>query len=161
MLALSMEVPVILTTALFALIACDASDLQTGDTGYSTTIGDDTGTTGGNTDQDPVIDSADAYCTLHSTGDEFYQWQLGARIDDPQGLDTIELYNTVEVYRGGSLQAEYSLLCPGTSEPPCIGSFTEAQNGILCSSASDYTFKFIISDEDGNTATFEVAGYQG
>ena len=150
----------IVTTALLALVACGASDISTGDSG-DTNGATDSGSTGGTNEQSPSIASVGALCTLQSTGDEYYLWTLEARVDDPQGLDTIELNNTVEVYRSDTLQASYGLLCSDRSDPPCIGSFRETDNGILCSSASDYTFKFLITDEDGNAAAKETTGSQG
>ena len=151
----------ILTTALMALVACDAGDITTGDD-TGPTGGSDTGTTGGTTnDEAPEIISVDASCYYHSTGDAYYQWTLAADVDDPQGRDTIELNNTVEIYRSGTLQASVGIICTDHSDPHCLGSFKEADHGILCTSASDYSFRFLITDEDGNTSTKEAPGYQG
>ena len=151
----------IVTTALLALVACGASDISTGDSGSdSGNTGSDSGTTGNNgSDEAPELQSVEARCSYQSSGESYYLWVLEAYVDDPQGRDTIETNQTVEVYRGGSLQASYGLICGAAN--PCIGSFKEAQNGILCDSASDYEFRFLITDEDGNTSTKEVPGYQG
>ena len=146
----------ILTTALFALAGCDAGNINTDDTSIDSA---DTETTGGN-EESPSIESADVHCYLHSTGDQFYQWTMSAQVDDPQGRDTIEVINTVEAYLNGDLQASYSLVCPDTSGD-CVGSFRETDNGILCSTASNYDFKFLIVDEDGNSASKTVQGYEG
>ncbi len=142
------------TPALLILMACGTSNIQTDDTGTSDT---DTNTNT-NSDQAPAIDSANAYCYYHSTGDPFYQWAMDANVDDPQGRDTIETSNTVEVYRSDTLQASYGLVCGPTN--PCIGSFKESDNGIACDSASEYVFLFLVSDEDGNTTSLEVTGSQ-
>jgi len=147
------------TSALLALVACGTSSISTGDTG-TTDSGDATGTTGTTSaDESPEIQSVDARCYYHSTGDAYYQWAMEAYVDDPQGRDTIEINQTIEVYRGGTLQASYGLICGAAN--PCIGSFKESDNGILCSSASEYSFRFLITDEDGNTSTKEAPGYQG
>ncbi len=144
------------TAALFALVGCDAGNIATDDTSFET---DDSGNTG-TSDDEPVIESADVHCYLHSTGDQFYQWTMSAQVDDPQGRDTIEITNTVEAYLNDALQASYTLICPDTSGD-CVGSFRETDNGILCSTASNYDFKFLIVDEDGNTASKTVQGYEG
>ena len=148
-----------MTTALLTLVACGTSNISTGDSGPtdSNNTGSDSGNAG--SDEAPEIQSVDARCYYHSTGDAYYQWALEAYVDDPQGRDTVEVNQTAEVYRGGTLQASYGLVCGSAN--PCIGSFKESDNGILCSSASDYSFRFLITDEDGNTSTKEAPGYQG
>ncbi len=136
---------------------------------------DDTGETEGDADTDadadgdadpdaPWIEQADAYCYQHKTGDKFYQWELNATADDPQGADTIMSFDAensiVKVFNdsGGELAA-YALVCNDSGE--CFGSFRESDHGVACASANTYTLAFQVIDEDGNiSAPFEVTGRQ-
>ena len=56
--------------------------------------------------------------------------------------------------------ASYPLTCADDGD--CIGSFKEADDGVACGSASAYTIRFIIVDEDDNASEpYEVEGRQG
>ncbi len=121
--------------------------------------------TDGDADPDaPWIEEADGYCYQHKTGDKFYQWELNCTADDPQGADTIESFDaensvvTVLNDSGGELAA-YALVCNDSGE--CFGSFRESDHGIACASATSYTLKFQVIDEDGNiSAPYTITGRQ-
>jgi len=119
----------------------------------------------GDADPDaPWIEAADAYCYLHETGDQYYQWEVNCTADDPQGADTLKSFdaalNIVSILNdGGTEIATYALVC--TDEGMCVGSFKEADDGVSCASASSYTARFQVADEDDNiSAPFDVQGRQ-
>jgi hypothetical protein len=93
-------------------------------------------------------------------GAEYDQWVLSATADDPQGSFTLNPMGWAEVRDvGGALKATYSLACDVESGA-CSGAFHDYDDGILCgSSASGYTFRFRVEDEDGFvSAPYEVRG---
>jgi hypothetical protein len=119
----------------------------------------------GDADPDaPTIEEADAYCYQHKTGDKFYQWEVNCIADDPQGADTISSFDAensivVVLNEAGGELADYALVCNDSGE--CFGSFRESDDGIACASASDYTLRFQVVDEDGNiSAPFSIQGRQ-
>ena len=157
-------------TLLLALgaLACLPTNIDTGPKG------DDTGEADTDTDTDadtdstaaPVIEEADAYCLYNDSSTQYYYWVVQCKADDPQGDDTLadfgaEWAHTVTV-RGteGTDIASYELSC--NDDGDCTGTFYESDYGVICTSASDYIFGFVVYDQDGNASElFEVVGRQG
>ncbi|MFH1469057.1 MAG: hypothetical protein ABIO70_32015 [Pseudomonadota bacterium] len=147
------------------LIACKDDD--TSDPDDTNPEGDaDTDADGdGDADPDaPWIEEADAYCYLHETGDQFYLWEVNCTADDPQGSDTIKSFDATNsvvtvLNDGGTTVATYALVC--TDEGACVGSFKETDDGVSCASATSYTIRFQVVDEDDNvSAPYDVQGRQ-
>jgi len=108
----------------------------------------------------PEITWAEAFCYHHDVGVEYDQWDLSAHADDPQGSFTLNPMGTVDVLdSSGNLRATYAMVCL-VETGVCDGSFHDYDDGILCgSSASSYTFRFRVTDEDDHlSAPFEVRG---
>lgn len=133
------------------LVACKGGRLTTDD---STPADDSTPV---EDEFSPVVTNSDAYCHLHSTGDEFYEWIVTASADDPQGVDTLEVWASLEVSRGGGLITTETLVVDRDSGD-VVGSFPADRAGISCSSAAEYVFRFEVTDEDGNVGFEEVVG---
>lgn len=138
--------------ALSLFTACKGGRLTTDDTAPT---GDDSEDV--NDEFSPTVSNPDVYCHLHSTGDEFYEWIIAANADDPQGIDTLEVWAALEVSRGGGVVNEQQLVVDRNSGD-VIGSFNADATGINCSSAAEYVFRITVTDEDGNTGFAEVAG---
>lgn len=143
-------------TLLLAL-SCTGKDEIALDSGTGT---DDSGGEEQNDGVSPEVTDADAYCYLHDTGDQFYNWSLSATYDDPQGLDNVpRSFHMVEIYKGGNLVTDAELMSCNTDSGSCIGSFNADVLGIPCpGSAEEYVFKIIIEDYDGNTGDAQVTG---
>ncbi len=144
----------------------DDTDGSEGDTDTDTdTDTDIDADADGDADPDaPWIEEAEAYCYQHKTGDKFYQWEVNCIADDPQGADTLKSFDAelsiVKVLNeaGGEL-ADYALVCDDSGE--CFGSFRESDDGVACTSASNYTLVFQVADEDDHvSAPFSVQGEQ-
>ena len=125
----------------------DTSDDHGDDTGGGGDGGD--GGDGGEAPADaPTLSGCEAWCYLHSVGKESYQWRITCTADDPQGPETIE-HGGVEVTQSGSTVTEYLLACD--DEGACSTSFDESQ-GVLCASASTYSFAITVEDFNGNVS---------
>ena len=156
----------LLGLSLLLIPACGGDKDDTASAGDDTATGDSGDTQDPVSEDAPVVVSADAYCELHDVGDKYYQWTLQATVTDPQGLDTVVRYDSTQKSNytqvlssaGGEL-ARYGLTC---ADGECFGSFKESEDGIACSNASSYTFRFVVSDEDGNkSANHDIEGRQG
>jgi hypothetical protein len=119
----------------------------------------------GDADPDaPWIEAGDAYCYLHETGDQYYQWEVNCTADDPQGADTLKAFDAANsiitvLNDSGVPVATYALVCD--DEGACFGSFKENDDGVSCANATSYTIRFQVADEDDNlSAPFEVQGRQ-
>lgn len=113
--------------------------------------GDAGGGSGGSTsDQPPTLRDADAWCYEHETGEARWIWQVTARADDPQGIDTLEpiVPQGVVVGLDGLEQARLDLACDAGGA--CSASFGETDAGVLCSEAPRSSFALTALDEDGN-----------
>lgn len=127
-----------------------------GDTGHNGG-GDDT-----SVDSDaPVIQSADAWCYSASTGEVTETYVAKAIVTDPQGTDTLQsFYQGLTVLQGGMTLADEYLSC--LSDGTCTGGFQASSYGMTCASATQYTFRFVVADEDGNTSEpVEVTAREG
>ncbi len=157
--------PLLAIALSLGLIACPDPDKDDTDGSEGDTDTDTDTDTDGDADPDaPWIEEADGYCYQHKTGDKFYQWEVNCIADDPQGADTISSFDmensivTVLNDAGGELAA-YQLVCNASGE--CFGSFRESDHGIACASATSYTLRFQVVDEDGNvSAPVSVTGRQ-
>jgi hypothetical protein len=111
----------------------------------------------------PTISTADAWCYADETGGKDYFWSATATADDPQGIDTLETLLDEGVYvlnSSGTQVAAYPMVC--SEDAGCITSWKQSEDGVSCSSASNYTIQFVVQDQDGNTSDpYEVAGRQG
>ncbi|MCB9797345.1 MAG: hypothetical protein H6741_32040 [Alphaproteobacteria bacterium] len=143
---------ILATLALFVLPGCGGKDDDTGASGDSDGPVSD--------GESPEVTEPDAYCYEHTTGDTFFQWVVTAVVIDPQGPSTLETFATVEIWRGGGLYEDTDAVIDGNS-----GNLTTSFNadtlGVPCSSAEEFTFKIIATDDDGNTGEAEVVGRQG
>lgn len=108
----------------------------------------------------PLVTGVEAYCYLHDVGDQFYQWIFGGVVDDPQGVETLESFADLHIYRGGGVIEELEGLLVVSDDGQLVGSFKEETYGISCGSASEYTFRFIAYDVDGHSGYAEIAGSQ-
>ncbi len=160
--------------ALLLLLAPMACDEIKEDTGVDTAEGDtdtdgDTDADGdGDTDSDsaPTVEEADAYCLYNDSSTQYYYWIVTCSADDPQGADTLAAFgdeweHLVTVYgEGGGEVASYPLICDGDGD--CTGTFEEGDDSVICTSATSYTFSFVVYDQDGNgSEAFEVVGREG
>lgn len=152
------------------LLACSAApadkapaDDTAGDTSHDTS--GETGESGDSVETGetaspdrPVLLTVDAFCYEHTTGETFWNWEAHCTATDPQGTDTLERGGTLTVLTGGAPVATYTLAVnPDTGE--CTGSFREDADGVLCSAAASYTFRFVVEDEDDHLSDpMEVAG---
>ena len=99
-------------------------------------------------DRSPEVTFAEAYCYRHEVGTTYDQWILSAQADDPQGLFTLQSSGEVAVRdASGTPKATYALAC-NLDTGACSGAFHDYDDGILCDSASSYTFAFRVQDED-------------
>lgn len=108
----------------------------------------------------PIVTGVEAYCYLHDVGDQFYQWLFGGVVDDPQGVETLEGFADLEIYRGGGVIEDLEGLIVVSDDGAMVGSFKETTYSISCGSASEYTFRFIAYDTDGHSGYAETAGEQ-
>ena len=162
------------TLILLALgtLGCLPDDIDTGPKGSETGDADTDTDADMDTDSDtdpaaaPVVEEADAYCLYNDSSEQYYYWIVGCSADDPQGADTLaefsdEWDHTVTVTNDqGAELASYVLSCNNSGD--CTGTFYESDHGVICTSASSYTFSFVVVDQDGNySPPLEVVGRQG
>lgn len=169
-MTMARTIPLFALALTIGLAACgdgkdDTDPNDTDAEGDTDADGDTDSDTDGDADPDaPTIEQADGYCYQHKTGDKYYQWEVNCIADDPQGADTLVAFDTensiVTVLNdGGSEIATYALVCNDSGE--CFGSFRESDHGIACASATTYTLRFQVIDEDGNiSAPFSIQGRQ-
>lgn len=122
--------------------------------------------TDGDTDSDldadrPVVLTAQALYFHHTVGGDTWGWSFLATADDPQGVATIERWVHEEqavfvLDRAGTTLAAYDITCV---EGSCSGTCWEDDHGILHTQVDEYTFRFVVVDEDGNaSAPMDVKG---
>jgi len=131
---------------------CEESDV---DTDSDTDVGGDSS---------PWVESASAVCHFESSEGGYFQWETACLADDPQGAATLREYSPANSFvmvidSSSTIVAGYALVCFETGR--CTTSFKETDDGVLCSDAATYTFRFQVADEHGNiSAPYEVAGTQ-
>ena len=104
----------------------------------------------------PVIQSCDAYCWLHTTGEERYEWLVECDVSDPQGLEDIWNGRFEALFNGNVIQEE---LVACDTQGYCSSAFSEITADVRCEQASDYTFRVFVSDWSGNESKpYEVVG---
>lgn len=153
---------------LLLVLACgekEPVDTSTG-TDDSAVVADDTGATddtgadtGEVTEPDaPVIQSCDAFCYLHETGEQFYNWRVECSVTDPQGVDNV--WNGEVIVAQGQTTAHSDLVaCDATGF--CSASFTQDNSAVQCAQASSYDFLVKVQDWDQNwSAPMKVQGRQ-
>lgn len=128
---------------LLLLTACDGGDpkddtADTADSGETDTQGD--GVT-------PTILSVDRVeCSDQQSAGE--TWSFSLSVDDPQGADSVD-GGTVEVVSSADqVIADYAFPC--NNEGVCEGSFRAAYDGVTCAMSGTMTFRFTVTDVDGN-----------
>ncbi len=107
----------------------------------------------------PYVTAADAWCSYHETGTQYWMWTLGASADDPQGVKTVDSIGTVDVLDAATekLAATYALAC--TAKGVCATGFKADADGILCDDPKQWVFRFTVLDEDKNASVpFDVIG---
>ena len=125
----------------------------------------DTDTDTGPDGHPPTVSNADAVCYYNDSSPSYWYWLVYCQFDDPEGRDTIASFysgfeHEVTVLQEGTQVARYTLACGEGGD--CSAGFDEDDDGILCSSASSYTFRFVVYDEDGNASEpVEVNGRAG
>jgi hypothetical protein len=160
------------TLLLLALgaLGCKPTDIDSGPKGSDTDESDVDTDVDSDTDADPgaapVVEEADAYCLLNDSSETYYYWIVQCAADDPQGADTLAAFgdeweHTVTVTNDqGAELASYVLSCDNDGD--CTGTFYESDAGVICTSASSYSFGFVVYDQDGNASQpFVVVGRQG
>ncbi len=146
--------PRVLLPWLLAFACAGSKDDSATDTDTDTDTDADTDTDPG---ERPTILTADAWCYFHKTGDQFYNWDAAASVEDPQGADSLT-GGSLLVLQGGAEVVTHLLAC-NADTARCTTTFREDSDGVLCADASTYTFRFTVVDEDGNSsAPVEVAG---
>ncbi len=104
----------------------------------------------------PVIRSCDAYCWLHTTGEERYEWLLECDVTDPQGLEDIWNGRFDALFKGNVIMDD--LVACNTSGY-CSSAFSENSADVRCEQAGDYSFRVFVSDWSGNESQpLEVVG---
>jgi hypothetical protein len=116
---------------------------------------EDTDSDVGNPDA-PVIQTCDAYCWLHTTGEERYEWLLECDVTDPQGLEDVWNGRFEALFKGNVIMEE---LVACDAQGYCSSAFSEVTADVRCEQASDYSFRVFVSDWSGNESQpFEVVG---
>ena len=109
----------------------------------------------------PVINSCDAYCWYHTTGEQFYEWVVECSVTDPDGYK--DIWNGRWGCTGGSCQDQSGLVACTATDGTCSTSFKESQitPTIFCEQASSYTFTVWVSDWQGHESKgYKVTGRQ-
>jgi hypothetical protein len=103
--------------------------------------------------ENPTITLAGAVCL---EGTEAF-WKLDLIASDPQGLNTLGGEANCDIYPAGATEgtAIHSVTL-GCGLGACSQNYGGADEGVLCSAASDWEFRFTIADEDGYVSTVEV-----
>jgi hypothetical protein len=107
----------------------------------------------------PYITAADAACSFHETGSQYWLWTVSASADDPQGVKTVDTIGNVDVLDAATekIAATYALAC--TAKGVCATGFKADADGILCDDPKQWTFRFTVVDEDENVSDpFDVIG---
>ena len=137
--------------SLVLLLGCPGAGTDTADSS-------DTGSGDSGVDPNaPVIDSADLYCYLHTTGDEFTQWVALATAHDKQGTDTIETLGRIDMSDAGGAIGTATLICESGS---CSASWHDGDYDVACDETAlpNYDFSFVVTDIDGNESAPVVIG---
>ncbi|MEE2751039.1 MAG: hypothetical protein VX519_06395 [Myxococcota bacterium] len=107
----------------------------------------------------PVIQSCDAWCEEHTTGDTYWKWTLDCQVTDPDGLTNI-WNGRFDVLRNNNLVDDGLVACE-TGTGICTTSFREDTDNILCAQATTYNFVAWIKDWDQHeSAPYSVQGRQ-
>jgi hypothetical protein len=107
----------------------------------------------------PYITAADAACSYHETGTQFWLWTVTASADDPQGVKTVDTIGNVDVLEAATekVAASYAVAC--SAKGVCATGFKADADGILCDDPKQWTFRLTVMDEDKNvSAPFDVIG---
>ncbi len=101
----------------------------------------------------PTITLASAVCLQDTT--DF--WKLKLIASDPQGLNTLSATANCDIYPAGATDgmAVHSVQL-GCALGDCSQNYSGEEEGVLCDGATEWEFRFTISDEDGYFSTPEV-----
>lgn len=130
------------------LAACDGE--KDGDTGAGDETGGGGDDTSGNADPTvaPEVTGVELVeCRTQQSAGEVWFVQITA--NDPQGVETIASGTTSVLNEQGGELANYQLICGSGT---CTGNFRADYDGITCSLDGTLTFRFTVTDEDGNVS---------
>ncbi|MFT5582517.1 MAG: hypothetical protein ACI9VR_000093 [Cognaticolwellia sp.] len=122
--------------------------------------------------QSPTLSDPSALCLEHPDGEGTVDlWNFQVKFDDPQGTEDVprNLFSEedvddqhhIEWLRDGNMVDQAGVVACDPEGGTCTGSFPGASYGLTCSSATDWRFRFVIKDYDGNEGTIEVQGGKG
>ena len=104
----------------------------------------------------PRLETCDAWCYLHQTGEENWVWRLECTASDPQGVETTA-NGRVEIQQDQATFAEDLVACDSSGF--CSTQFGEPTHDVWCDQASSYTFLVFVSDVDEHeSAPYVVKG---
>ena len=110
--------------------------------------GDDTDADGGTQQgQSPSVSYAQAFCEAAPSR----TWNFVATASDPQGIDSLGVSGTVDVYSGEDWVSQHALTLD-TASQRYLASVSVADVAVPCSRAAEHDFSFTVADEDGNVS---------
>ena len=133
---------------LVALVACGDKDEVADDSGDGPAVNPDA----------PTITSLAVTCEQHTTGDTYYFWQIAGQANDPQGAESLATFADLEAYRSGGLIATFEDLVVVGEDGQIVGSIREDTSGLSCSDPTEFLFKLLLADDEGNVVIGEVQG---
>ena len=98
----------------------------------------------------PMVLDADAWCYIVDNTENPEKWAFTARVDDPQGVDTVKTFMAGAVVfedLGGTEIGSSAIAC---QDGGCTGSSNSTSINIGCSTPENFKAVFTILDEDGN-----------
>jgi len=122
--------------------------------------------------QSPTLSEPSAKCVEHPDGEGTVDlWNFQVLFDDPQGTEDVprNLFSEADVddqhhiewLRDGNMVDQAGVVACDPDGGTCTGSFPGASYGLTCATATDWRFRFVIKDYDGNEGTIEVQGAKG
>jgi len=137
----------------------DTGDTEADD-GWGSTTGsdadadaDDGGDDGPAPLENPTIGLASAVCL---DGTRAF-WKLDVIATDPQGINTLTGEANCDIYPAGATEGmahhSVSLTC---ASGDCGQTYDGEEEGVLCNDASNWEFRFTVTDEDGYVSAVEV-----
>lgn len=120
----------------------------------------------------PELSDPSAECVEHPDGEGTVDlWNFSVKFDDPQGTEdvprnlfsepSVDDQHHIEWLRDGNVVDQAGVVACDPDGGTCTGSFPGASYGLTCSAATDWRFRFVIKDYDGNEGTIEVQGKKG
>lgn len=138
----------VLVAVAATLVACDGE--KDGDSGAPDDSGAGGNDSGGGADPSvaPEVTGVELVeCREQQSAGEVWFVQITA--NDPQGAETIASGTTSVINEQGGELASYQLICGSGT---CTGNFRADYDSITCSLDGSITFRFTVTDEDGNVS---------